>query len=420
MELRAGDRVRWTRNDPGSELVNGEAAVVESVEKEGVRFRLENGKEAGLDEDDPQLRHMGRGWASTVHSFQGRTVDHIVAAMPAGNPNLTNQKAFYVAISRARDHAELVTDDARKLSEQLERATGERISALDGVVKEAAHEPELSLEPPEERDAGHTDRMEREYEPELQPDPGHGGGHQPWHELDWEDDLKSPERSAGRDADGLESWVTERETEPEEDRSRGPEREPYRKRRSIRKRSCSTWTSNYRHLPSSRPTPGPPRTTPLRTEPRLGQGQSSRRDSTVAGLSLLLLPAFRRHPRAQPLACLPPDTNLVLAGFLHVIRRMLRIPAHLRALAALFHTWRVRGCACARLRRPGVPGSSWERRRRPTMNQVNRRKRATGLPPGRGRESARLPGKPLKSLMCFFVTRPCTKKIPPFPRGRRP
>ena len=226
MELRAGDWVRWTRNDPGSELVNGETAEVESIEKEGVRFRLENGKEAGLDEDDPQLRHMDRGWAATVHSFQGRTVDHIVAAMPAGNPNLTNQKSFYVAISRARDHAELVTDDARKLSEQLERATGERISALDGVAREAAHEAEMGLEPPEERDAGQVDRIDREYEPELQPDAGHGGGHQPGHELDWEDDLKSPERSAGLDADGLEPWDTERETEPEEDRSRGPEREP--------------------------------------------------------------------------------------------------------------------------------------------------------------------------------------------------
>ena len=222
MELQAGDRVRWTRNDPGSELVNGEAAEVESIEKEGVRFRLENGKEAGLDEDDPQLRHMDRAWASTVHSFQGRTVDHIVAAMPAGNPNLTNQRAFYVAISRARDHAGLVTDDARKLSEQLERATGERISALDGVVQEAAHEPELGLEPPEERDAGHMDRMEREYEPELQPD----AGHEPLHDLDWEDDLKSPERSAGLDADGLEYWDTEPEPEPQEDRSRGPEPEP--------------------------------------------------------------------------------------------------------------------------------------------------------------------------------------------------
>jgi hypothetical protein len=46
------------------------------------------------------------------------------------------------------------------------------------------------------------------------------------HELDWEDDLKSPERSAGLDSDGLEYWDTEPEPEPQEDRSRGPEPEP--------------------------------------------------------------------------------------------------------------------------------------------------------------------------------------------------
>lgn len=34
--------------------------------------------------------------------------------MPTGNPELTNQRAFYVAIGRARDAAELVTDDAWK------------------------------------------------------------------------------------------------------------------------------------------------------------------------------------------------------------------------------------------------------------------------------------------------------------------
>ena len=41
---------------------------------------------------------------------------------------LTNQPAFYVALSRARDAAALVTDDAHKLVDRLERATGERLS----------------------------------------------------------------------------------------------------------------------------------------------------------------------------------------------------------------------------------------------------------------------------------------------------
>ena len=70
------------------------------------------------------------------------------------------------------------------------------------------------------------DRIDREHETELQPDRGHGGGPEPWHELDWDDDLKSAEQSAGREADGLESWETDLEIEPEEDRSRGPDREP--------------------------------------------------------------------------------------------------------------------------------------------------------------------------------------------------
>ena len=175
MELRKGDRVRWTRNDPGSGLANGETAAVESVGKDGVRFRLKDGSAAKLVEGDPQLRHLDRAFASTVHAFQGRTVDHIVAAMPTGNPDLTNQRAFYVSISRARDAAELVTDDAWKLSDQLERATGERITALDGAAMEAAHEAVFGLETGHERDGdqearGH-DGTERALEEEHVIDP---------------------------------------------------------------------------------------------------------------------------------------------------------------------------------------------------------------------------------------------------------
>ena len=40
-------------------------------------------------------------------------------------PHLTTQKSFYVEISRARDRAELVTDDAKALREQLGAVIGE-------------------------------------------------------------------------------------------------------------------------------------------------------------------------------------------------------------------------------------------------------------------------------------------------------
>ena len=47
---------------------------------------------------------------------------------------------FRVANSRARDRAELVTDDAWKLADRLEQATGERLAALDATAKQAARE----------------------------------------------------------------------------------------------------------------------------------------------------------------------------------------------------------------------------------------------------------------------------------------
>ena len=46
-----------------------------------VSFRLEDGRMLSLNEGDPQLRHLDHAWASTVHAFQGRTVDNVIAAM---------------------------------------------------------------------------------------------------------------------------------------------------------------------------------------------------------------------------------------------------------------------------------------------------------------------------------------------------
>ena len=180
MELRAGDRIRWTRNDPGSGLVNGQMAEVESVEKDGVRFRLDDGKSVKLGEGDPQLRHLDHGWASTVHAFQGRTVDNIIAAMESSHPHLTTQKAFYVAISRAREGAELVTDDAKQLADHLEKATGERVSALDAAKKYVTLGIEIGeekmLEPGEVQEREGRDAGEAEREADRSNEAGHRTG----------------------------------------------------------------------------------------------------------------------------------------------------------------------------------------------------------------------------------------------------
>ncbi|MDE0392759.1 MAG: AAA family ATPase [Rhodospirillales bacterium] len=162
IELRAGDRVRWTRNDRDLKLVNSRAAEVVAVKEARVSFRLEDGRVLDLDGKQSQLRHVDHAWASTVHAFQGRTVDSVIAAMEANHPHLTTQKSLYVEISRARDRAELVTDDVTQLRDRLEMATGERISALEAIASLEGDIQAEGFDAESERE--HTQEQERQKE----------------------------------------------------------------------------------------------------------------------------------------------------------------------------------------------------------------------------------------------------------------
>ena len=169
IELRAGDRVRWTRNDKTLGLVNSRTAEVVAVDGDRVSFHLEDGRTLALDRADPQLRHLDHAHASTVHAFQGRTVDKIVAAMEANHPHLTTQKSFYVEISRARYRAEFVTDDAARLRERLETATGERIAALEAIAPKG---PERTADVADESAARPTPERRHVPAPPPVPEPG--------------------------------------------------------------------------------------------------------------------------------------------------------------------------------------------------------------------------------------------------------
>ena len=60
IELRADDRIRWTRNDAGLGLADSRTAETRSVEGGRVSFRLAGGRMPALGKDAPQLRHLDR------------------------------------------------------------------------------------------------------------------------------------------------------------------------------------------------------------------------------------------------------------------------------------------------------------------------------------------------------------------------
>ncbi len=141
MELQAGDRIRWTANDRERELFNGDGARVTRIGRGRVVLLCDDGREFRMKMDDPQLCHCEHGYSSTVHAAQGITRDHVIAVLESGHGQLSDQQSFYVELSRARDHAVVLTDNIEQLTETLTANTGERLTALEAIGEVADERP---------------------------------------------------------------------------------------------------------------------------------------------------------------------------------------------------------------------------------------------------------------------------------------
>ena len=144
IRIRAGDRVRWTRNDKRHDLLNGGEAVVLGIDSRRVRFDLGGGKPLSLARDDPQLRHIDHAWSTTIHAAQAMTRDAAIGVLDTGHGRLTGQAGLYIEASRARDRFVLVTDNRETLEEALEDNDGARLTA-----REAVGETDLPARPPD-------------------------------------------------------------------------------------------------------------------------------------------------------------------------------------------------------------------------------------------------------------------------------
>ena len=153
IELRAGDRIRWTRNfkapaprfghPPAPDLVNGGGAEILEIGYRRVRFR-DGDREFGLALTDPQLRHLDHAYCSTVHAAQGRMARAAIAVLDAGGK--ADRELFHVALSRVSEAFLLLTDDREALVELLEAHDGSEDGALEALGMDPAEPPVVDPE----------------------------------------------------------------------------------------------------------------------------------------------------------------------------------------------------------------------------------------------------------------------------------
>ena len=151
----AGDRVKFAITDRQSGVANGARGTVTRMGSGAVGIRLEDGTHKSLPLDSMAARGLDHAYAATAHDFQGATVDRIIVGMMDGE-RLSTQKSFYVGLSRARDEVVLITTNAGKLADRIQKETGERPAALDAYEQrlrdeERQREQERQVASPSDR-----------------------------------------------------------------------------------------------------------------------------------------------------------------------------------------------------------------------------------------------------------------------------
>ena len=117
-----GDRFQFTAPANELKVANRELGTVESIEEDGwLRLKMDGGR---IVELDPRTHpHLDHGYAMTSHSSQGQTADRVLIYVDTelGAKGLLNSRMAYVSVSRGRYDAQIYTNNAQALGQELSR-----------------------------------------------------------------------------------------------------------------------------------------------------------------------------------------------------------------------------------------------------------------------------------------------------------
>jgi ATP-dependent exoDNAse (exonuclease V) alpha subunit len=129
-----GDRIQFTAPANNLRVANRELGIIESIDgHERLRLKMDGGRAVELD---PRKHpHLDHGYAMTSHSSQGQTADRVLIHVDTelGAKYLLNSRMAYVSVSRGSYDAQIYTNNAQTLGEELSR--------------DVSHSPAIQQEP---------------------------------------------------------------------------------------------------------------------------------------------------------------------------------------------------------------------------------------------------------------------------------
>jgi ATP-dependent exoDNAse (exonuclease V) alpha subunit len=118
----AGDRIQFTAPANELKVPNRELGTIEGIGQDWrLRLKMDGGRAVELD---PRKHlHLDHGYAMTSHSSQGQTADRVLIHVDTelGAKDLLNSRMAYVSVSRGRYDAQIYTNNAATLGQELGR-----------------------------------------------------------------------------------------------------------------------------------------------------------------------------------------------------------------------------------------------------------------------------------------------------------
>jgi conjugative relaxase-like TrwC/TraI family protein len=125
LQVTAGDRLRWTKNDRNTRTCNGQTFTVDWTAPDGTA-QIINSDGKAIEINLSGRQYLDYAWVNTIYSSQGKTADRVFALM---DEMTTNQESFYVTVSRAKHHLGLYTTDKVALAKLAQKTkTKENVS----------------------------------------------------------------------------------------------------------------------------------------------------------------------------------------------------------------------------------------------------------------------------------------------------
>lgn len=122
-KFATGDRLQWTAPLPELGIANRDLGTIQQIGEDGtITVHVDGSKKKTVTFDRREMRHFDHGYAVTSHSSQGLTSERVLVNMDTDvHPELINSRFAYVSVSRASRDAQVFTNDAAKLVENLGR-----------------------------------------------------------------------------------------------------------------------------------------------------------------------------------------------------------------------------------------------------------------------------------------------------------